>query len=52
MNLQRPKGTGGGLKRKFSAKVLTVPPKPVNLMERTYGDAIQATEKGEIPPKE
>lgn len=45
MNLERPKGTGGGLKRKFSAKVLQLPPKPVNLMERAYGDAI----KGEVP---
>ena len=56
INLDRPQGTSGGLKRKITAKVLTVPPKAVNLMERTYGDSLHAIEKGETPksvdPKE
>ncbi|MCE5317106.1 MAG: SEC-C domain-containing protein [Parachlamydia sp.] len=48
MNLERPKPSG--IKRKISAKVLTVPPKAINLIERTYGQALEATEKGELPP--
>lgn len=44
MNLQRPKGS---VKRKITAKVLTVPPKSINLIERTYGQSIEAIEKGE-----
>ena len=48
MNQNRPKGSA---KRKISAKVLTVP-KTVNLMERTYGQALEATEKGVQPQEE
>lgn len=48
MNQERPKASG--IKRKISAKVLTVPPKAINLIERTYGQALEATEKGEPPP--
>lgn len=47
MNQERPKASG--IKRKLTAKVLTVPPKPINLIERTYGKALEATEKGEPP---
>lgn len=36
-------------KKKFSAKVLTSP-KTINLIERTYGNALEAAEKGETPP--
>jgi uncharacterized protein len=51
INEQRPKATLSGTKRKFSAKVLTVPPKPVNLMERTYGSAIEGVENEPPPPQ-
>lgn len=38
-------------KKKFTAKILSAP-KSINLIERTYGSAIEAAQKGEHPPAE
>ena len=48
LSLARPKGAGP--KRKFTAKLLSTPSKPVNLIERTYSKSFEAFEKGELPP--
>ena len=36
-----------GTKKKISAKLLSTPKQPVNLIERTFGHAIEAAEKDE-----
>lgn len=41
--------TPGG-KKKFSASVLTAQPKKIDLMERTYGNAISRTMNAEQAP--
>lgn len=40
----------GGPKLKFKAKLMSQP-KPINLMDRTFGDAIEKSKQMEKPPK-
>lgn len=49
--MQAPKSTGAsalGIKKTFSAKLISQP-KPIDLMERTFGSAISTIEKQEKP---
>ncbi len=52
--MQKPKATATsmmGLKKKISAKLISQP-KPIDLMERTFGPAIASIEQQEQRPSE
>jgi SEC-C motif-containing protein len=50
--MSKAKSTAGisGLKKKFTAKLLSQP-KPIDLMERTFGSAIETIEKEQHVPE-